>query len=53
MAGVKINENKECLPEYFVYRFLMPPNTLFDNIYQLPPGHDLIIKKMRDENVSG
>jgi biotin operon repressor len=28
-AGVKIDENKKVLPEFFVYRFIMPPLTMF------------------------
>ena len=34
-AGVLIEENTTVLPEFFVFRFVMPPNTLYKNIYQL------------------
>jgi len=34
-AGVSIEENLSVLPEFFVFRLIMPPNTLYKNIYQL------------------
>ncbi len=37
-AGVRLEENRDVLPEYFVYRVVMPPQTLFRGILDLPPG---------------
>ncbi len=37
-AGVKIEENNEVLPEFFLFRFVIPPNTLYKNVYQLLVG---------------
>jgi asparagine synthase (glutamine-hydrolysing) len=36
-TGVTIEENKEALPEFFIYRYVYPPTTLYKNIYQLNP----------------
>ena len=43
-AGVSIEENIEALPEFFVYRYVMPPRTLYKNIGQLVAGSRLRIK---------
>jgi asparagine synthase (glutamine-hydrolysing) len=43
-TGVKIEENRMALPEFFAYRFIMPPQTLYKNIKQLFPGSRLYIK---------
>ena len=43
-AGVKIEENKTVLPEFFVYRYVTPPKTLYKNINQLAIGSQLYIK---------
>ena len=43
-AGVPIQENTDVLPEFFVYRFVMPPNTLYKDIFQLFTGDQLQIK---------
>ena len=43
-AGVKIEENRMVLPEFFVYRLIMPPQTLYKNIKQLLAGSRLYIK---------
>jgi len=43
-AGVPIEENVEVLPEFFVFRLVMPTNTLYKNIYQLFCGGVLQIK---------
>jgi hypothetical protein len=40
-AGVPIEENIHVLPEFFVYRNVMPPNTLYKNINQLSLGCQL------------
>ena len=37
-TGVSIEENRRVLPEYFCYRCVMPPNTLYRGISQLPFG---------------
>lgn len=43
-AGVPIKENTNVLPEFFVYRFVLPPNTLYKDIFQLFTGDQLQIK---------
>jgi len=43
-AGVPIQENTDVLPEFFMYRFVMPPNTLYKDIFQLFTGDQLQIK---------
>jgi len=43
-AGVPIEENTDVLPEFFVYRNIMAPNTMFKDIYQLPCECQLKIK---------
>ena len=40
-AGVPIEENIDALPEFFIYRYVMPPNTLYKNINQLSLGCQL------------
>jgi|GEM_PF-139238 len=40
-AGVGISENKEVLPEYFIYRCVMPPFTLYKNIKRVLFGGKL------------
>jgi asparagine synthetase B (glutamine-hydrolysing) len=42
--GVSIEENVEVLPEFFVYRYIMPPQTLYKNINQLGGGDQLSIR---------
>jgi asparagine synthetase B (glutamine-hydrolysing) len=37
-AGIQLQENREVLPEYFVYRIVMPPQTMFRGILDLSPG---------------
>jgi len=44
LAGVPIEENTNVLPEFFVFRYVMPPQTLFKNIYQLMVGSRIFIK---------
>ncbi len=48
-AGVSIEENYNVLPEFFVYRFIMPPQTLYKNIKQLPPGNLLNVNPTSDK----
>jgi asparagine synthase (glutamine-hydrolysing) len=43
-AGVIIEENTNALPEFFVYRYVMPPLTLYKNIYQLPSESSLFVE---------
>ena len=43
-AGVSIEENTDVLPEFFVYRYVMPPNSLYKNINHLFTGGRLQIK---------
>lgn len=43
-VGVVIEENRDVLPEYFVYRFIMPPRTLYKNINQLLAGSSINVK---------
>ena len=43
-VGVPIEENGEVLPEFFVYRYVMPPRTLFKNIYQVHTGGHVWLK---------
>jgi len=40
-AGVSIEENVEVLPEFFIYRYVMPPNTLYKDIHHLFTGSQL------------
>ncbi|MBE3089009.1 MAG: hypothetical protein IMZ41_01885 [Actinobacteria bacterium] len=42
-AGVPIEENIDVLPEFFVYRYVMPPNSLYKNINHLFTGGHLHI----------
>jgi len=42
-AGVPIEENTDVLPEFFVYRYVMPPNSLYKNINHLFTGGRLQI----------
>jgi len=50
-AGVPIQENLQVLPEFFVFRFVIPPNTLYKNIFQLHPGDHLYLK-IRDNKAT-
>jgi asparagine synthetase B (glutamine-hydrolysing) len=43
-AGVPIAENVDVLPEFFVFRFVMSPNTLYKDIFQLCSGDHLQLK---------
>jgi len=43
-AGIVIEENIKVLPEFFVFRFVLPPNTLYKDIFQLCTGQQLQIK---------
>lgn len=48
-AGVKIKEDPNLLPEFFIYRHIMPPNTLYKNIKKIPIGGQLHIKLENDK----
>jgi asparagine synthase (glutamine-hydrolysing) len=50
-AGVPIVENTDVLAEFFVYRFVSPPFTLYKNIYQLLAGSSLQVKVIDDHCV--
>lgn len=43
-ADVPIQENTDVLPEFFVFRYVMPPETLFKDIQTLFPGSQLVTK---------
>ena len=43
-AGVRIEENTDVLPEFFVYRYVMPPQTLYRDIKQVVTGSRLCIR---------
>lgn len=40
-VGVLIKENKKMLPEYFCYRCVMPPMTLYHEIYRVFNGSEI------------
>lgn len=44
IAGVPILENTNVLPEFFVYRYIIPPQTLFKNINKLVAGSRILVK---------
>jgi asparagine synthetase B (glutamine-hydrolysing) len=48
-AGVPIEENTDVLPEFFVYRYVMPPNSLYKNINHMFTGGRLQIKILNGE----
>ena len=39
--GVNLEENRDVLPEFFVYRYVMPPNTLYRGIKKMSFGERL------------
>lgn len=43
-AGIKICEDLKALPEYFVYRLIMPPRTLYKDIKQFLAGEKMVIE---------
>ncbi len=43
-AGMVIQENLKALPEFFVYRYVMPPRTLYKDIEQLVAGEKITIE---------
>lgn len=50
-AGVKIEEDSTVLPEFFMYRHIMPPKTLYKNIERLLLGEKLLVKLENDKCV--
>jgi asparagine synthase (glutamine-hydrolysing) len=46
-AGVRIKENRKVLPEFFVYRYIMPPSTLYKDIWQVPAGSQIKVRISR------
>jgi len=48
-AGIKIDENNALIPEFFVFRFIMPPQTYYKNIYQINAGSHLRINLKKDK----
>ena len=38
------NINFKSFSDYFVYRYIPSPNTIWENIFKLPPAHYLIVK---------
>jgi asparagine synthase (glutamine-hydrolysing) len=47
-AGIPIEENREAVPELLVYRYVMPPRTLYQNITRLSFGGQLHVKISTD-----
>ena len=43
-AEVPIEENIEILPEFFSYRYVMPPNTLYKNIFKVMAGSKMVLE---------
>ena len=48
-CGVSIKENTVVLPEFFVYRYVIPPQTLYKDIYQVTTGSKICIKLINDK----
>lgn len=44
---VKRELNLEAMYHYLTYQYVPPPNTMFKNIYKLPPAHTLLCEKGR------
>jgi asparagine synthetase B (glutamine-hydrolysing) len=45
-AGVVLRENKRILPEFFVYRTVLPPSTFFEGVDQVPVGATIRLRLM-------
>jgi asparagine synthetase B (glutamine-hydrolysing) len=52
-AGLILEENKDVLPEFFAYRGVMPPNTLFKDIYQLSSGNSIYLDTAKELRITG
>jgi len=48
-AGVQIKEDPSVLPEFFIYRHVMPPKTLYKNIKKILIGGQLKIELKNDK----
>lgn len=48
-AGVVIAENTQALPEFFTYSYILPPQTLYQNIFRLSPGSRLEVRSDGDK----
>jgi len=48
-AGVKIEENKKALPEFFIYRYVIPPRTIYKGIYKILNGGEVKIKLVNNK----
>ena len=46
LAGVRIEEHINVLPEFFIYRCVVPPQTLFKNIKQVIAGSKICFKSV-------
>jgi len=42
---IKRGINKKSLSEYFIYRYIPSPNTIFQDIFKIPPAHYIEIDK--------
>ncbi|CAN2041234.1 asparagine synthase (glutamine-hydrolysing) [Candidatus Magnetomoraceae bacterium gMMP-15] len=42
-SNINANTSKTSLKKYFAYGFIPSPNSLFENIYKLPGGYNLIL----------
>jgi asparagine synthase (glutamine-hydrolysing) len=49
--GVRSQMNRACLPEYLAFGYLSGPETMFEGIYKLPPGHTLEVDESGDLNI--
>ena len=43
-CGVALEENLAALPEYFLFRYITPPTTLFKGVHALPVGGTLTVR---------
>ena len=50
-AGIPIQEDATVLPEFFIYRHIMPPRTLYKNIKRFLMGEQLLIRLENDKCV--
>jgi len=48
-AGINIEEDKSVLPEFFIYRHVMPPRTLYKNISKILIGGKAQIRLINDK----
>jgi len=48
-AGIPIAEDPTTLPEFFIYRHIMPPRTLYKNIKRILIGGKLVVRLVSDK----